>query len=133
MRRDLRSNLNAAQSIAPQAVTAALNGAGVDCANFASVEIELNLGTFAGTTPSMTLKIQESADNSTFTDVATAELNGGALPTIDTSNDVAILTRGYLGGKRYLRVRVDAISGAGASLPMAATIRRGNPRKAPQQ
>jgi hypothetical protein len=130
--RDLYNNITAAASIGAQAVTAALNGSSVDMANYASAVVLLDLGTFAGTTPSATIQIQESDDNSTFTAVAAADLHGGALPgTIDTTNDAQLYERGYIGQKRYLRVAITAIAGTGPSLPLSAVIVRGHPRKAP--
>lgn len=129
--RDLRSNISPAQSIQAAAVTATVNGSGVDLRDYGSAAIIIALGTFAGTTPSATVKIQESDDDSAYTDVAAADLQGGALPGIDTSNDAGVIERGYIGGKRYIRVAVTAISGAGASLPLAAVIVRGHPHLTP--
>lgn len=128
---DMHNNIGFSQSVAPQAVTAAINGSGVDRANFDSVEFEINLGTFGGTTPTATIKLQESDDNSTFTDIVAADILGGALPTIDTTNDVAVHKRGYIGNKRYVRGIVSAVSGTTPSLPMSITVIKGCARKYP--
>jgi hypothetical protein len=130
--KDIKSDLGVSQSIAPQAVTATTNGTGIDLQGFNAALAVIDLGTFGGTTPTATIAIQESADNSTFTDVANADLLGGdQLAEIDTSNDVAVYKRGYKGTKRYLRVAVTAIGGTSPSLPMAAQIIRGHANDAP--
>lgn len=129
--RDLRSRISPAQSLRPAARTATANGTGVDLRGFESAAVLIDLGTFAGTTPSATFKIQDSDDNSTFADVDAAFLQGGALPTIDTTSHEQVLERGYIGTKRYLRVIISAISGTSPSLPCAAVVVRGHPHIAP--
>lgn len=129
--RDLQSNLGPAQSIAPQAVTATVDGSGVDLRDYDGAMVQIDLGTFGGTTPTATIEIEESDDDATYTAVAAADLLGGAqLATIDTTNDAQIHKRGYIGTKRYVRVAVTAIAGTSPSLPMAASIVRGLPHRA---
>lgn len=130
--RDLYNEVGPAQSLRPQTVTAAVNGTGVDLRGFDSATVLVDTGTITGTTPTVTAKIQESDDNSTFTDVAAADLLGGALPaTIGIAEDETIYRRGYRGAKRYLRVIVSAVGGTSPSLPMAASILRGHPHRSP--
>lgn len=130
--RDLYNSVSPASSIVAQAVTATVNGTGVDLQGFESADVLIDLGTFAGTTPTATIQIQESDDNSTFTAVAAADLIGGALPaTIDPTNDVALYERGYIGTKRYIRVAVTAVTGTSPSLPMSAVVVRGHARSKP--
>lgn len=129
--RDLASHVNAVSSITPRSATAVVNGAGVDQSSYESMTVLIDLGVFAGTTPSATIEIQESDDNSAFAAVAAANLIGGALPTIDTTTDEQVLERGYRGSKRYLRVAITAISGTGPSLPISAVVVRGNPSNVP--
>jgi hypothetical protein len=72
--RDVRLELDPKVSVAPQSIGGAVNGTGVDLQGAeAALRIILNSG--AATTPA-TVKIQESDDNSTFTDVADADLIG---------------------------------------------------------
>ncbi len=129
--RDLHDDLSSVTSIRSQAVTATVNGTGAGCAGYNGATVLIDLGTFAGTTPSATIKVQESDDGSTYTDVAAADLVGGQLAAIDTTNDEALYERGYIGSKQYLRVAVTAISGTGPSLPMCAVVVRGYPRTKP--
>ncbi|MFC4768736.1 hypothetical protein [Effusibacillus consociatus] len=130
--KDLYNNVSPAQSIRAQAVAAVLNGTGVNLSGYESATILIDLGTFAGTTPTATIKIQESSDDATYTDVAAADLLGGALPaTIDTTNDETVYKRGYIGSKKFVRVIVSSIAGTGASLPMSAVVVRGHARHMP--
>jgi hypothetical protein len=128
---DMYNSIGLTSSIRAQAVTAAVNGAGVELANFNSATVVFDLGTFAGTTPTATIKIQESDDNVTFTDVAAADLIGGALPGIDATTDETVYKRGYIGIKKYVRVIVSAIAGTSPSLPMSAVVIRGHARTYP--
>lgn len=129
--RDVSSNLGPAQSISARAVTAAVNGTGVDLQGFDGAMLYLDLGTFAGTTPGATIRWEESDDNSTFTAIAAGDLLGGLIAAIDTTNDDQIHKRSYLGNKRYVRAAVTAVSGTGPSLPMAASVVRGHPSQRP--
>lgn len=110
MKRDLHNilqddnggtSVGAIQSIAPAAyATATTNGAAADLAGYRSAEIVVSSG--VDTDGTHTITIQESADNSSFTTVAAADLRGGANafePTASSQN-----LRGYVGNKRYLRV-----------------------------
>lgn len=56
-------------SFAPAARTSTANGTGVDLQGAADVLVVLNNGTTSGTSPTLDVKIQDSADNSTFADV----------------------------------------------------------------
>lgn len=120
--RDLSSRIKLVQSISARALTATVNGTGVDTNGYGSVVAVLDMGTFAGTTPTATVRLEDSADNSTFAAVAAADLHGGALPAIDTTTDEQIVERGYIGSKRYVRWAVTAIAGAGASLPVSGSF-----------
>lgn len=129
--RDIYNSLAPASSIAAQAVTVTTNGTGVDLQGYESADVLIDLGTFGGTTPTATIQVQESDDNSTFTAVVTADLIGGALPAIDTTTDATLYERGYKGVKQYLRVAVTAIGGTTPSLPMSAVIVKGHARSKP--
>lgn len=130
--RDLYNEIGPAQSLKPQAVTGAVNGTGVDLQGFGGATVLVDTGTITGTSPTITPKIQESDDNSTFTDVAAADLLGGALPaTIGTAEDDTLYKRGYLGTKRYLRGIVSAVGGTSPSLPMAISVVRSHAHRSP--
>ena len=92
-------------SLAPAARTASANGAGVDVANVGEVTVHWVVG--AITDGTHTPKIQESDDNSTYTDVDAAHLVG-SLAALAASTNQKI---GYIGARRYVRA-VTTIAGS---------------------
>lgn len=127
--RDLKSNLKVLSTLAADSLTAAANGAGIDRRGFDSACIEFNAGAIGGTTPSFTFQVQESDDNSTFTAVAAADLQGAA-PIITTTN-AGVTTVGYIGSKRYIRAAATAVTGTSPTLLCAASVVLGHPALAP--
>jgi hypothetical protein len=78
----------------------------------------------------VTFKLQESDDDVTYTDVADADLDGGANGiTISAANANAssIITRTYMGYKKYVRWICSAVSGTTPSLPTDAGFILGHP------
>lgn len=133
MSRDLRNNVSAAQTLAPAAQSAAVDGTAVDLANYHRAMVVIDTGTATGTTPSFTFEVQESDTTTSgdFTPVADADLDGTE-PVITTANDAAVYEIGYRGRKRYLRVTIEAASGTTPVLPCSALVLRGSPRVAPK-
>jgi hypothetical protein len=127
--RDLKSNIKRMSSLAPQSLTAATNGTSVDRAGFSSVVVSFNCGAIGGTSPSYTFEVQESSDNSTFTAVADADLQG-AEPVV-TATNAGIFTLGYLGAKRYVRAAAKTVAGTSPTLLAEASVILGHPHSAP--
>lgn len=73
--------------------------------------------------------LQESDDNSSWSTVAAADLQGSA-PTVSSTDDDALFELGYKGSKRYLRAVVTT-SGATTGGTLGAVILRGFPRRQP--
>jgi len=94
-------DISSEQSIAPGAhVVAAsysLEGTGIDVSGCDAI-VNLVSGT-NGTSGTVDVKIQESDDDSTYTD-----WTGGAFTQITTSNDNATYEKAYTGTKQYIRV-----------------------------
>ncbi len=94
-------DIESVQSIAPgsHAVAAsyALEGAGVDVLNYAALVV-LSAGT-CGSGGTVDVKIQESDDDSTYTD-----WTGGAFTQVTEANDNATYEKAYTGTKQYIRV-----------------------------
>lgn len=127
--KDLKSDIDFVQSLAPASVVAAANGAGVDLHDYSSAVVLIEAGAIGGTaTPAFTFEVQDSADNITFAAVADAQLDG-AEPVIVASNSVSRI--GYKGEKRYVRVVVKTVSGTSPTLLCAAGVIRGNPHIGP--
>lgn len=132
MTQDLYNSLSAIDTLRAQAFTATANGTGIDLKGYESALVVADIGTFGGTSPTATLRVEESDDDSTYTAVADADLVGGANSlAITTANDVALWTRGYIGDKRYIRAAISAIGGTSPSLPLSAVVLRGHARHLP--
>jgi hypothetical protein len=127
--RDLKSNIKRVSSLAPQSVTAAVNGAGVDLTGFHSAVVSFNCGAIGGTTPSYTFEVQESDDNTTFTAAADADLRG--VEPVVTANNAGIFSVGYIGRKRYVRAVAKTVAGTSPTLLCEASITLGHPRNVP--
>jgi len=121
---DLKNNIDIAQSLVPAVRTSSANGSGVDLANYDSAVVVFDPGTITDGTH--TPKVQESSDNSTYTDVAAADLIG-SLSALATN---AVQRVGYIGTKRYIRA-VSMVSGATTGGVYSATVIRSSARKLP--
>jgi hypothetical protein len=121
---DIKQNQDVQNSLAPAARTATANGSGVDLANFASATVAFSVGTITDGTH--TPKVQESDDNSTFTDVGAADLIGTLAALASNVNQRV----GYRGTKRYVRA-VTTIAGATTGGVYAGVVIRGDARKQP--
>lgn len=122
LKRDAHNQIAVATSIAPAGNrTASVNGSGVDLAGYnaaavAFVPAALTDGTY-------TPKLQESDDNSSFSDVAAADQSGTlAAFTANTIQEVS-----YTGTKRYIRAVV-TVAGASTGGIFAAIVIRANPK-----
>jgi hypothetical protein len=97
----------AAAPIHPQAVAAGTaDTGGIDMAKFRRAIFVLNVGAF-GASATVDMKLQESTDNSTFTDITGATIT--QLAAAGGNNRLATLEirAGQLAaGKRYVRARV---------------------------
>jgi len=78
---------------------------------------------------SVAVTLEESADNSAWTTVAAPDLQGTA-PTIALTDDDTVFELGYVGSKRYVRVKA-VTSAATAGGTFGAVIVRGFPRRTP--
>ncbi len=106
--KDLYHNVSVTHLLDPQVATTAKTSAGLDLQGFASANVLFVIGA-AGDTLSggiyWTLKLQESDDNSSYSDVLASDLlNGSATVVINSlSLDQATYSFGYIGSKRYLK------------------------------
>lgn len=106
MRDSLQDDTSARVTIVPllRAANATVNGTGVDMQGTGNFFRTAMLLVIAGaiTDGTHTFKLQESDDNSTFTDVAAADLQG-TLTAVTTANQNSVQRQSYVGSKRYLR------------------------------
>ena len=112
--RDLYNKVAADYGVEAAVITADTNGTSIDMQGYDSLMVVACLGA-SGDTLSASVKIEleleESDDNSTFTDVADADMhntvtgtNTGCFGVIDDpAEDSAVYRTGYKGNARYVR------------------------------
>ena len=126
--RDLKSNIDLQHSLAPLGATGSRTGTGVDVLGYDGVVAAVHFGAYTDGTH--TAKLQDSADNSTFADVASSNLIGAFTGISATGSSNTTQRVGYIGGARYVRVFITA-SASTVIAASAATIVRGFPSRQP--
>jgi hypothetical protein len=135
MNRDLKNNLDVAETIAPAARTASVSGTGVDLLGYEGAMALIHHGDWTDGTHVFEVQESDVGDTSpdTYTAVADADLLGSE-PTISSeSNDDTITRIGYIGSKRYIRVitTYTASTTPQVGAVFGAVIVRGRPHQAP--
>lgn len=140
--KDLYSNLSISQAVNPSVHTADANGASVDMQGFNSLMFVANIGASGDTLSGsvfIEIEIEESTDDSVFTDVANADLqntvtgtNVGTICLVDdAAEDDAVYMTGYKGNKRYVRPVVNVTGTHTNGTPISITAIRGNAESKP--
>jgi hypothetical protein len=108
-------------SVAPLIRTTSVNGSGVDLANYGGNAFAFVCG--ANTDGTHTPKLQDSADNSTFSDVVAADQVG----TLSALAANTIQKVSYIGSKRYVRavITVTGSPSTGANIAVVASLTNG--------
>ncbi len=126
--RDLKSNISGAMSVLPLARTTSVTGSTVDLRGFDSAMVQLQIGTITDGT--FTPKLQESDDDSTFTDVASTDLVGSFTAATSSADD-AVQEVGYVGDARYVRVVYTVSGGPSTGGTFGASVVRGHAHQRP--
>ncbi len=141
--KDLSNNISPAISIIPAVRTAAVNGSGVDLQGYESATAVVFVGAEGDTLSSSVhfeVSLEHSDDNSTFTDVAQADIVDGTISSggiflkmdgtaggnPDTTGEIHRV--GYVGGKRYVRVVLAKTGTHSTGTPIGAMIVKGHAR-----
>ena len=115
----ISTDVKTQQHINPVSQAAAtVNGTGVDTSGFNTAQFLINLGVIAAG-QTVDAKVQESDDNSTWTNVT-----GAAIPQVpDTGDDTLriIELRSLAGRKKFLRMEL-VVAGAGATLVAVSVL-----------
>lgn len=139
--KELIKRSSAAVSLSAVSRTADANGTGVDLSGYNSALVVATIGIDSGLDGSnyISFELEESDDNSTFTDVAAADMlcespaaagSSGQFILVDsTSEDDVIAQCSYMGEKRYIRV-VANITGT-VTIICSAIVLRGDPAVLP--
>jgi|TARA_B100001063_G_C16525338_1_gene433697 hypothetical protein len=140
---DLSNNINPAVSIISAVRTAAANGTGVDLQGYEKATVLVDVGAEGDTLSSSVyfeVSLEESDDNSTFTDVAQAgivdgtiaaggiflKLDGTAGGNPDTAGGVFRVE--YVGNSRYIRVVLAKTGTHSNGTPIGAMVVRSGAR-----
>jgi hypothetical protein len=132
--RDIVTDRKMDLSLVPATRTADANGTGVSVEGFEGVVVGFAFGA-SGDVLSGTVfvegVVQESNDNSTYTDVAAADLIGTE-PMVDAAADASKVYRvGYLGSKKYVRGKLDFTGTHTNGIPCATFVERSAARVVP--
>lgn len=126
--KDLRSNVDVANSLLPAARAATGTGSTVDLVDYDSAVVAFVPG--AWTDGTHTPSIQQSTDGTTFGTTGTADLQGSFTAISGTAGTTAIQRVGYIGSARYIRVLQTVAAGTTGMLSSAVVL-RGHPNRAP--
>ena len=133
MKKDLKNNILASAGINGRfSGTTNIVGLAVDNKDFLSLTAVTCFGTIAATTRA-TVVLEESDDNTTFTDVTDANdliRSGDSNPAITGASSDSCITVGYVGNKRYCRARIDVTANTGTA-NVSITMLQGKPLGAP--
>jgi hypothetical protein len=116
--RDIYSNIETLQALAPAVQAATINGTTIDTLGSKSLAFAVNTGAIVGSGV-FALTVEESDNASDFTAAATEAVQG-TLPTSMAANTVYRL--GYIGFARYVRVVVTKTSGTSIAAGAVAVL-----------
>lgn len=117
--KDLKTETTTVTVLKSQSITATNTGTGVDTAAYAgNMLLIANIAAAtAGTTPTMDVKVQDSADNSSFADVT-----GLTLTQVTTTDSLQTLSIDKRTVRRYIRT-ISTIGGTSSpAFPMSLTL-----------
>tara|TARA_R100001443_G_scaffold19422_3_gene30991 strand:+ start:10114 stop:10548 length:435 start_codon:yes stop_codon:yes gene_type:complete len=138
MARDISNRTVAVATQVPAVVTADANGTGVDLQGFESAMVVVNTGA-EGDTLSSSVKfdfiLEDSDDDSTYTAVTSSTSvtegsvdSSGIFLTLDANGETPQISQiGYIGGKRYIRCKIDATGTHSNGTPIGVVVVKGNP------
>lgn len=140
--RDLNSDLKFVKLLDPATITADANSASVDTREHDSAVLVAQVGesgdTLSGSVK-LEVEVEESDDNSAWTDVADADLdapvtgtNTGTIAVIDAAaEDDVVVPVGYRGSKRYVRVVFNLTGTHTNGTPVSAMAVLGHAHRSP--
>lgn len=142
MFRDFENNLRHDQVLAPASRTTDTNGSSIDLLGYRHGAIYVNVGTAGITLDSsnyICLELEESADDSTWTDCADADITN-AVTAVNTGTfaklssmayDNAVFMTQYSGTKRYIRPVLNYVGTHGAGTTIGAIAFRAGDQSLP--
>lgn len=106
--RDLYHNVLVSQHLDPAVATSTKTSTAIDLQGYGSANIVFAVGQSGDTLSGSvywTLKLQDSDNNSSYSDVAASGISSGTATVVinDPAEDQAAYGFGYIGGKRYVK------------------------------
>jgi len=136
--KDLYNNIKVVRAISPGTYESGVNPAGqtIDTQGYESVTLVMAVGS---ATDTQTLTLQHSVDDSTYNDVAAADVIAdpdnsaadilAAMKTVASGDENSQKVLGYKGGRRYLKIDGDGAGATGADYGVVAIL--GHPQYPP--
>ena len=128
-RRDINKDVAVASTLSPNIVTTTTAGATVDLSGFRQAMFVAHIGTITDGT--YAFDVEDSPDDSTWTNVAAGYLSG-TFANATSSADDRVQEVGYLGAERYVRCNVTVSGSPSTGGPISVAVIKGAPRSAPQ-
>lgn len=145
--RDIADNVKVVAALVPVVATADTDGVDIDLQGFNSAMLILNIG-IEGDTLSGSVKfdfiLQDAPDDGagsadTYVNVTDNNIvnygtvdSSGIFLTVDADGEIPAITRiGYVGTKRFIRLKIDATGTHSNGTPMGCVAVLGNPLLAP--
>lgn len=134
--RDIYRNILVTQHLNPVTSTTTKTSTSIDLQGYNSANVLFAVGASGDTLSGSvywTLKLTHSDDDTTYTDVALAELNNTAATVVVNSSslDKTVYGFGYNGAKRYLRAVATPTGTHTNGTPLGMLALRGTPAYAP--
>jgi len=133
MRKDLYHNIEPETAINYQAVTGAVTGNTIDVKGFESIDLQLlaHTVTTADASNYLTVALYEGDESDMSDESVVAATNIlGTLPVIDGDTaDNSLQHFGYIGNKRYIRMKI--VETGTASATLTGVVVKGDPHHAP--
>ena len=134
--RDLLKNVLVTQHLNPVVSTTTKTSTAIDLQGYNSVTVVFSMGASGDTLSGSvywTLKLQHSDDNSSYEDLASTDLLGGATSIVvdSSSEDETAYAFGYIGKRRYLKAVATPTGTHSTGTPLGMLALRGTPSYAP--
>lgn len=111
-----------------------VTGLTIDTANFDTLTFEFNVGIMADAAATWVVTVYDDDASGMGTEAAVADvflIGTEAAVSWDQADDGTVRKIGYIGPKRYVRVKVQPADNAGSS-PFSCTAIQGHSKKGPQ-
>lgn len=134
--RDLYHNLLVTQPVNPSVATTTQTSGAIDLQGYGSASVVFSLGQSGDTLSGSlywTLKLQHSDDDSSYTNVAAADVIDGITSIVvdDAAEDERSYSMGYIGNKQYIKAVATPTGSHSNGTPLGVLALRGTASLSP--